>query len=203
MTRTTRGYRLALPRPWTRLRVADRQREVARVVEGALAQVPSSVPPDQLAPYRRDLTRQLDAALERAAAEGVLDYYLPVELMHGVALNAGFTVASTVPDTTASVEDVPDVMAHLLRDEDTHPVVVADTTWLRRQEVRPSHQQDLPEEVVVRYSTAVPGDEQTWVLVTFTTIGDGDPRSEHTALVVDLFDAMMSTWRWTAPVGSA
>lgn len=27
-------------------------------------------------------------------------------------------------------------------------------------------------------------------------MGDGDPDSDITRLVVDLFDALMSTWRW-------
>jgi hypothetical protein len=33
-----------------------------------------------------------------------------------------------------------------------------------------------------------------------TTAGDGDPESQATHLIVELFDAMMTTWRW---VGSA
>lgn len=199
MTRSARGYRIALPHPWTRIRVAEREREVERVVAEAVRQVPASVSPDQLAPYRHDLTRRLDAALRQAEAQGVLDYYLPVETMHGVALNAGFTVASTLPDTTADASDVAQVMAHLLRHADSSPVDVDGTTWVRRQVVRPSEEEGLPSEVVVTYSTPVPGDEQTWVVVTYTTLGDGEPDSDHTALVVELFDAMMSTWRWTEP----
>lgn len=57
----------------------------------------------------------------------------------------------------------------------------------------PGDQVDLRK---VEYLTAVPDDPRRWVLVTFTTAGDGDVDSEATGLVVELFDAIMSTWRW-------
>ena len=48
----------------------------------------------------------------------------------------------------------------------------------------------------VEYTTVVPSNERYWLLVTFTTLGDGDPQGELADLLVELFDAIMSTWRW-------
>lgn len=48
----------------------------------------------------------------------------------------------------------------------------------------------------VDYRTAVPSDERRWIVVAFSTPGDGDPNSGITALLVELFAAIMSTWRW-------
>jgi hypothetical protein len=31
----------------------------------------------------------------------------------------------------------------------------------------------------------------------FSTLGDGDPAGEYASLLADLFDAIMSTFRWT------
>ncbi len=48
----------------------------------------------------------------------------------------------------------------------------------------------------VEYLTPMPGDPRCWVMVTFTSLGDGTMDSEFTDLTVALFDAIMSTWRW-------
>jgi hypothetical protein len=49
----------------------------------------------------------------------------------------------------------------------------------------------------VDYVTAVPDDPRRWIMVAFSTIGDGNPEGRRAAMVVQLFDAMMTTWSWT------
>jgi hypothetical protein len=36
-----------------------------------------------------------------------------------------------------------------------------------------------------------------WLAVTFSTVGDGDPGSEFTRALGELFDALMTTFRWS------
>ena len=36
-----------------------------------------------------------------------------------------------------------------------------------------------------------------WMVITFSTLGDGDPSGEYAATLAGLFDAIMSTLRWT------
>ena len=35
------------------------------------------------------------------------------------------------------------------------------------------------------------------MVITFSTLGDGDPSGEYAATLAGLFDAIMSTLRWT------
>ncbi|MBC9723462.1 hypothetical protein [Streptomyces sp. TRM68367] len=48
----------------------------------------------------------------------------------------------------------------------------------------------------VEYVVPVPGDHGRWFGVVFSTLGAGDPKDEIADLFVELFDAMMSTFRW-------
>lgn len=203
------SYQLVLPAPWERISLDGSIRtRVREIVERSVARLPRDLPPDQVAPARRRVEEELNQLLVEARNNGGIDYYLPTELMHGQQLNASFVVSAVIPDATAEADLVPRVMASLLQAEDTAAVTVGDTTWTRRERVlrRPpgglvGDQVDLRK---VEYLTAVPDDARRWVLVTFTTAGDGDVDSEATALIVELFDAIMSTWRWGAdPAGGS
>jgi hypothetical protein len=35
------------------------------------------------------------------------------------------------------------------------------------------------------------------MIITFSTLGDGDPAGEYARLLAELFDAILSTLRWT------
>jgi len=53
----------------------------------------------------------------------------------------------------------------------------------------------------VEYTVPVPrpasGGTGQWMVITFSTLGDGDPSGEYAATLACLFDAIMSTLRWT------
>jgi hypothetical protein len=49
----------------------------------------------------------------------------------------------------------------------------------------------------VDYVLAVPGDADRYLTIAFSTIGGGDPDDAYAIALVDLFDAMMLTWRWS------
>jgi hypothetical protein len=194
-------YRVALPHPWVHIPLGNgTQERVAEIVQGATDRIPDDVPPDQVAQARIRLEGMLLAELKEAQENGAIDYYVPTDTMHGVTINASFVVSAVIPD--AAVEDgaTGAVLASLLKDGDSRPVTVADTVWVRTEEVMERPADDVVGEDVsarkVDYVTAVPSEQRRWIIVSFTTVGDGDPNSEFTALMVELFDAIMSTWRW-------
>ena len=129
----------------------------------------------------------------------------------GPHLGASFFVASVVPPG-GTAEVTPDALAGGVLAEvvattpGARAVEIAGTVWVRTETVAAPDETraadvDVPTRRVT-YLTAVPDDPQQWVLVSFSTIGDGDPDSEHTLLTVELFDAIMGTWRWaTGPDG--
>jgi hypothetical protein len=200
------SYRVVLPPPWVRVPLGPEARDrVHDIVEQAAAQAPKEMPPDQLGPLKRELERRMLAQLAAAAERGGLDHYFPLGPMHGIHLGASFFVAAVTPPG-GSAELTPDALAGGVLTElvastpGATAVEIARTVWVRTEGVvAPDPDRtdgvDMPARRVT-YLTAVPDDPQQWILVSFSTMGDGDPDSEHTLLTVELFDAIMSTWRW-------
>lgn len=195
------SYRIVLPAPWERIALdATLHDSVRALIDRAVARLPKEIPPDQVAPQRRILEKELTGRLLEARDNGGIDYYLPTDLMHGQQLNASFVVSMVIPDAAATPDLVPRVLAQLMSGPETRPVSVGETVWARTEKVLHREPDGLVKEQLavrkVEYVTALPGDERRWVLVTFTTLGDGDVDSEATTLITELFDAMMTTWRW-------
>ncbi|KOV59830.1 hypothetical protein ADL01_34480 [Streptomyces sp. NRRL WC-3618] len=49
----------------------------------------------------------------------------------------------------------------------------------------------------VEYLVAVPGDPGQWLVAAFSTIGAGNPRDDLADAMVEWFDALMTTFRWS------
>ncbi|TNC33108.1 hypothetical protein [Mumia zhuanghuii] len=222
----TAGYQIALPTPWEQIPVgADNTRQrVAEIAGRAVARVTADMSPDEAAKLRITLEQQLLRQLAVAERGGAVDFYMPTDLIHGMALSASFTVSVVMPDAMAPAGVATTVMTSLIaEDEASEPVSIGDTVWIRSDRVTKVPTADEVEtaeteevglaaeaarELVeesggaiaasrtVEYTTVVPSDERYWLLVTFTTLGDGDPQGELADLLVELFDAIMSTWRW-------
>lgn len=201
------SYRLVLPRPWVRIPVQTGTEErVREVVTEVAARAPKDVPPDQLGPWRRELERRLVADVRAARDYGGVDFYLPSDTWHGFLVGASFVVSEVSPpgqrpDELDEDGAVGQVLAELVRTSpETQPVTIADTTWVRAERVEaadPDRAADLDLATRrVEYLTAVPAEPRRWVLVAFSCTGDGDPRGDLATLTVELFDAIMGTWRW-------
>lgn len=200
------SYRLALPHPWQRIPLGTGTKErIADIITASIERLPPEIPPDQVAQARIRMEGRLLNQLREAEQNGTIDYYLPTDLMHGVLITASFTVSAIIPDASAPEGITGQVLANLLSSrEGVRPVTVSDTVWARSEEVidRKADQTiaDDARARKVEYITAAPSDQRRWIIVTFTTLGDGDLDSPFTALMVDLFDAIMSTWRWQESV---
>jgi hypothetical protein len=46
------------------------------------------------------------------------------------------------------------------------------------------------------YVVAIPDETDRWLSLSFSALADGDPAGPVADLLVDLFDAMVSTFRW-------
>ena len=202
------SYRVVLPRPWVRLPVGRGMKDrVSALVEEKAADMPKNIPPDQVGPWKRDLERRLVADLRRAREYGGIDLFVPTNTMHGVLVGASFIVSSVTPPEQVPEDMDPEkavgaVLAELVASQEgTVPVTLGDTAWIRTEKVQAPDTEQAPEVDVptrrVTYTTAVPGDEGRWITSAFSCVGDGDPESEASQVTVDLFDAIMSTWRWT------
>ncbi len=200
-----RSYRLVLPRPWLRIPVREGTEERVRlIVEQAAHRLPKGAPPDQVGPWKREVERRLVADIRKAREYGGIDFYVPVESWHGFLLGASFVVSEVTPP--GQLPDDPDaavgsVFAELVAGSTgARPVDIDDTAWVRNETVVEPDLERAPGVDVptrrITYTTAVPDEPSRWILTAFSCVGDGDPDSELTLLSVELFDAIMGTWRW-------
>jgi hypothetical protein len=202
--RTAYGYTVVLPPGWVRLDVGSD--DALAEVEAA---VQESMPPgskDSLGPLVEQLRRRATVVLQRARDNGAVDVYLPLRGVRGRPVPASFVVAVLrLPDPPGeAVVNGPqaDRSAALMS------TLVARTPGAQmrqlpagpavrsRQVVEPEMLTDDPRVSRVDYHLPVPGDPTRVVVVTFNTAGTGDPGDDVAELLVDLFDALMTTWRW-------
>lgn len=198
------SYRLVLPPPWVRVPLGEETAEQVRaLVERAAEAAPREMPPDQLGPFKRELERRFMRQFEAAAAHGALDHYLPAAPVHGIHLGASFFVALARPEGGDGVdprEFVGGVLAERGSGPDARTVEIDGSVWVRTESTVAPDDDLAPGVDVgtrrVTYLTAVPEAPGQWIVVSFSSIGDGDPASDLTSITVELFDAIMSTWRW-------
>lgn len=195
-TRPPRGYTLVLPPGWARIPL---RRGTDKAIRNILDRALSGFPRDAVATVRRDLQVRLREMAEQARQGGGLDLYVPTERRHDVTLAASLVV-SEISLVTAQQVDPHTVLARLLADSDsTQAVELDDTAGTRTEHVAPAtdSEPDLKQgSRRVDYVLPVPGDPERWLLTTFSTLGAGDPGDELADLLVELFDAMMTTFRW-------
>lgn len=209
MARTDRavsGYELVLPAGWRRIPVQYGTRPAIRgVVDEVLRRVSAGVPRDSLTPYRIELERRLSEMAKQARSAGGVDLYLPVEHTHGVTITASFVVSRiTLPDPPgesqgAGQADTAQFVTYLTSDEgDASPIEVAGAAAARKESVAAA---DPAQQIGygsrrVDYILPVPGQPRGLLIIGFSTIGDGDPDGKFAKLLVELFDAIMTTFRW-------
>lgn len=200
------GYSLVLPTGWRRIPVRHGTRPAIRgVVDEVLHRMAAGVSRDSLTPYRIELERRLSEMAKQARSAGGVDLYLPIEYTHGITITASFAVSQvTLPEPPADLPgaeqaDVAQFVAYLTSDDgDAVPVEVAGTRAARKESVAAA---DPAQQVGygsrrVDYMVPIPGHSRGMLVVAFSTIGDGDPEGKFAKLLVELFDAIMTTFRW-------
>ncbi|WP_234380487.1 hypothetical protein [Streptomyces sp. CMB-StM0423] len=192
------GYTLVLPPNWSRIPLRDGTDEaIMRIVDEAVADLPDDMPRDQIPQVRLELVRRLRKAAADARKSGGLDLYLPVQQMHGVTVAASFVVSEI---TLATGAEPSLILARLLADaEKSQPTAVDGSVGYRNERVARGSGDEGGEYASRRvdYVLAVPEDDTRWVTVGFSTLADGDPKGQFADVLVELFDALMTTFRWT------
>jgi hypothetical protein len=216
MTRDTpsevAGYSVVLPPGWVQIRLDDSADEaVDRLVDGAFADVPADLPPDTVASLRRRLEGHLRVTLATARGNGGTELYLPTQRVGGVLMPASFVVAEVDMGAPASMgapgagdPSSPDLVTRTVArlvaaDESARAAEVDGAPAVRstsRSVGAPSQQMGISATSRrVDYLVAVPGRPGRWLAVSFTVLeATDDPLLAE--LLVELFDAAMTTVRW-------
>lgn len=195
------GYTLIIPPGWTRIPLKEGTQEaVKEIVDQAAERISGDLPRDKVSKARLELYRRLNSSVKDAQRQGGVDLYLPVDPMHGVLIAASIVVAKVDTSLRDGVGG-QDVLTQLLSDyADAESVEVAGSAAVRNErtvDADPEKDAEAPSKHV-DYIVQVPssGADSGWVVVSFSTIGDGDPAGDLTAVLVELFDAVMTTFRW-------
>jgi hypothetical protein len=207
-----RGYELVLAPGWVRIPLREGMKEaLERVLFSHMGQVPKGIPRDDAMRFRLEMRRQLEKQARAARRNGGLDLYLPVLPRGGIFLMASFIVAE-MPIGHAHAVPPQAVIAQLanekVRGGRATKVEVAGTSALRRSynstcdgerssSAPEAGQTDTLPTRRVEYVIPVPNTPGHWISVNFSTPGDGDLDSEFTGVLVELFDAMVGTFKWS------
>jgi hypothetical protein len=189
------GYSIVLPPGWARIPAReDSDRTISRILDASFAELPKEIPPDRTGPLRKELERRLRDMVTQARDHSALDLFLPVQPVHGTTIAASFVVSEAAFD--GGQPEPAQIAARLISTaDDAQAAEVDGALAVRTARVVPGEHPSRR----VDYTVAVPDDPDRWLLLSFSTLGGGDPRDEVADLLVELFDAMVTTFRWSHP----
>jgi hypothetical protein len=116
--------------------------------------------------------------------------------MHGIAIPASFVITEVAESGTGSDAGT---VSDLAGEPGARSVDIDGSRGARLDElVKPdSLMTDLADTTSRRISYVLPAPGvPRWLVVTYSTIGDGDPNGDFAQILVELFDAIMTTFRW-------
>jgi hypothetical protein len=198
--RAAAGYAMVLPPGWRRIPVRQGTAEaIKEILDEVVGRVGSSGDREKLVRARVEIQGRLTTMAARARENGGVDLYLPVEYVHGIAVPASFLVSEGAPGGLSDGSRDEIVAALAAADDSATLVEVDGVTGVRTELVAPPDPaNDVPlASRRVDYVLPLPGPGCRWLMVVFSTLGDSDPEGEFAGILVQLFDAIMSTFQWT------
>ncbi|WP_394769106.1 hypothetical protein [Lacisediminihabitans sp.] len=196
------SFVMALPPGWSRLPVRERERPLllALIEEIVADALPASLPRDSAEPWRGELRKRLTGAALEARDAGATAVYLPTRPVDGFTAPASLIETEVEDDGLASPAEV---IAAVLSDPhiDATEATVDGASALRTDTTTTRVQQsgDWPEVATrqVVYTIEVPHREGRWVVMSFSAVSGDNPSQDLSDALVLLFDALMTTFRWT------
>jgi hypothetical protein len=196
---TAVGYTVVLPPGWRKIPARQGTgKAIKKILDGAFGRLPPDTPAEVAAPWRRELEDRLGSAARQARRGGAIDLYLPVEFAHGTVTAASFLVSEGSLGSVEQVDPAHIVTYMAAGNERYRAVMVDGAAGVRCEHVAPPD----PAGGIdygsrrVDYTLSVPGEADRWLVIAFSTLGGGDPGDRYARLLVELFDAIMSTFRW-------
>ncbi len=201
-------FELVVPDGWAQIPTTSETTELRHKVVDELIRryVPDSLPPDTARPWRRMLRRELTDATDEASRQGARSVLLPLEEFQGVRLPGSMLVTVLEGDdggqengAQGGGQDPEALLASLLADagDDGTYLEIGGAPAVRVASVIDSGRigRKAPSRRV-SYYVSNPDAPETWGLLTFTVLTDGDVDAEPVQAVVLLFDMVVSTLRW-------
>lgn len=204
----TTSFVMVLPPGWVRLPARPEAAEqLAHELDAIVAAaLPEDLPRDSAEPLRRQFRRQLTRTVQEAGEAGATAVYLPAAPVDGFTLPASLT-ESEVDDESESEPVV--VIAQLLADSgqlDSGLREVDGAAAARTEDVLTNNQPEGSWERVwtrrIVYTISVPHRPGRWLVLAFTAVYGDEPSERLAGALVQLFDALVTTFRWVDVPGA-
>ncbi len=188
-------YTIVMPPDWARIPLRSGTEPVVRRI---VRRTFSPYPRDEVTVYRREFEQRLMRQIRRAREACGLDLFMPSGPMHGIPVAASVLVSEVAPHAAESAVDPEATAARLATAEDGERVPVDGALAVRTARLVPADPAGGSEFAARRvdYTVPVPGDPGRWLCLAFSTLCSDEPDRDISALLVELFDAMMTTFRW-------
>lgn len=198
-TDTPDGCRLVPPPGWTHIPLRHNTEESIKAIVDKSIRTLSDIPKDDLIKARMELTRRLRKVAAQAQEAGGITLYIPVEKLYGAYIGASFVI-SRVASGLGANEPTDSTVSKLLTDNNNEELALDGVNGIRADYVvqpNPDGEIEFPSRRI-DYVVPIPlSQPQAWITVCFSTIADGQPHSEFSEVLVELFDAVMTTFRWS------
>ncbi|MER7897404.1 hypothetical protein ABTX62_15115 [Streptomyces sp. NPDC096046] len=197
------GFNLVPPPGWDVIPLhSGTQEAMDRIVRKAVRQLPVGFPKDDIPKARMKLTQEMKKVVRRASAKGGMTLYLPTERLHGVALPVSIVASEPIEVPRVRPNSGPEaVLAALASETRGAEVRELDGTAALRSERDVPADPDRGVDVAhrrVEYFLPIPDSTpDRYLSFSFSTLiaPGSDPAFYDT--LVELFDAVMSTFRWS------
>ncbi|CAL9306828.1 MULTISPECIES: hypothetical protein [Streptomyces] len=200
--RAPNGFNLVPPPGWDVIPLRAGTKEATdRIVRKAIAQLPVGFPKDDIPKARLRLNQEMKKVIRRARTKGGMTLYIPTERLHGVALPVSIVASEPIAIPRVRPNSGPEaVLAALASVTPGAETRELDDTAALRSE------RDVPADAAqgvevahrrVEYFVPVPdSDPDQYLTFSFSALiaPGADPAFYDT--LVELFDAVMSTFRW-------
>ena len=199
---TIAGYNLILPPGWERIPVrSGTSQAIKQILDDRLRTLSAKVSRDAVTPYRVMIEGNLRKIAAEARKHGGLDLYLPVDFRNGSLIAASFVISQGTLAGGGDGNPAPAALLTALTEDDNTaaPVGVDGGPALRREHLVPADASRGTEygSRRVDYVMPLPGDGSRWLVAAFSAVVSETTPDWFAKLLVELFDAIMSTFRWT------
>ncbi|HEY2832448.1 MAG TPA: hypothetical protein VGJ14_08495 [Sporichthyaceae bacterium] len=190
------GYRIALPPGWARIPLRWGTDEAIAAIADAVFGDP--LVDDQLTARRAAAIDEVHKAAVAARDGRGVHLYLPISDIHGLIVPASFVVADVAfgsPDPL----DPALLISRLAADPGAKRVRIDGVPGTRTESAAsadPGRGTPLPSRRI-DYVMPFPDDPDRWLAVTFSVLQPVDGAGDLSSTWIEMFDAMMTTFRWT------
>lgn len=197
------GFNVVPPPGWDTIPLRQGTDEAMdRVIRTAVAQLPVGFPKDDIPQARLKLAKELKKVVRRARNKGGMTLYLPTERLHGIALPVSIIASAPIEIPGVRVDSGPEAVLLALASETPGAETreLDETACLRSAREVPADPAQGVEVAHRRVEYFVPVPDSVpdkYLTFSFSALIAPDSDPAFTDALVELFDAVMGTFRWS------